>query len=412
MALVLWPFWYQRGYYREARICFEQMLRRAPDITPARRARVLVSVGEVAFLQCDYATAEDTSARLGFGRRVGDQRAAATALQRLGSIAREQGRYDDARDLHERSLSIWEELGDEGGVAASNDYLGFVAWLSGDSQTAEAHCALALAAFKRSGDLRASATALVNLGACALYRGELEPAHQRLEEALATARRLGFQEAIAWALHELAIADRHARRTPHETASMLREALLVHRGLGDRWRAASVLEEIVGSVLVRHDPQRGVEILAAADALREQLGTPIPPVEAPDREAARSALERRLTAATFASAWADGRARELDTVVDLAVEDARRAHRWRRRRSTDRRSGADPPRAIGARAAGRGSHQPRDRRRPVHQPQHRRGPRVEHPAQARGQTARRRRRHRAQDGPAPDPVTPILRCRV
>ena len=321
MSRVLWPFWYQRGYYREARIRFEHLLRRAPDITPARRARVLVSAGEVAFLQCDYATAEEhLSAALELVDELGDRRAAATALQRLGSIAREQGRYDDARDLHQRSLAIWEELGDEGGVAVSNDYLGFVAWLSGHSQTAEKHSALALAAFKRSGDLRASATALVNLGACALYRGELELAHQRLEEALATARRLGFQEAIAWALHELAIADRHARRTPHETAPMLREALLVHRGLGDRWRAASVLEEIVGSVLVRHDPQRGAEILAAADALREQLGTPIPPVEAPDREGARSALERRLTAATFASAWTDGRTRELDTVVDLAVE--------------------------------------------------------------------------------------------
>ncbi len=57
LARLLWPFWYQRGYYHEARTRFEQLLARADDISPARRARVLVSAGEVCFLQCDYAKA-------------------------------------------------------------------------------------------------------------------------------------------------------------------------------------------------------------------------------------------------------------------------------------------------------------------------------------------------------------------
>jgi predicted ATPase/DNA-binding CsgD family transcriptional regulator len=321
LARLLWPFWYQRGYYHEARTRFEHLLARADEISAARRARLLVSAGEVGFLQCDYPMAiGHLTAALELVRELGDQRAAATALQRLGSIAREQARYDEARDLHQRSLDIWQELGDEGGVAVSHDYLGFVAWMSGDNQTAEDQCSVALAAFKRAGDLRSTATTLVNLGAAALYRGDLPLARARLEEALEIARALGFQEAIAWALNELAIADRRARRPPRDTAPMLREALLVHRGLGDRWRVASVLEEIVGSALVRNDPQRGVEVLAAADALREQLGTPVPPAEAPDRDAARAALERKLNAGTFASTWADGRLRELDTVVDLAVE--------------------------------------------------------------------------------------------
>ena len=39
LASMLWPFWYQRGYYREARMWFEQTLARADEISPARRAR-------------------------------------------------------------------------------------------------------------------------------------------------------------------------------------------------------------------------------------------------------------------------------------------------------------------------------------------------------------------------------------
>jgi non-specific serine/threonine protein kinase len=107
LARLLWPFWYQRGYYHEARTRFENLIPRAAEISPARRARVLVSAGEVAFLQCDYATAvERLSAALELVNELGDERAAATALQRLGSIAREQARYDEARDLHLRSLAI------------------------------------------------------------------------------------------------------------------------------------------------------------------------------------------------------------------------------------------------------------------------------------------------------------------
>ena len=321
LARLLWPFWYQRGYYHEARTRFEHLLTRAAEISPARRARVLVSAGEVAFLQCDYPVAvEHLSAALEQVSQLGDQRATATALQRLGSIAREQARYEEARELHERSLAIWHELGDEDGVAASHDYLGFVAWLSGDTATAEEQCALGLSAFKRAGNLRAGATASINLGACALYRDDLAVARARLEQALSSARALGFQEGIAWALNELAIVTRRERRPTGEYAPMLREALLVHQQLGDRWRLASVLEEIAGAVLVRHDPTLAAEVLAAADELREQLGAPIPPAEAPDRDLALEQLARKLNAAKLDAARVAGHGRTLEHTIDLTVE--------------------------------------------------------------------------------------------
>jgi predicted ATPase/DNA-binding CsgD family transcriptional regulator len=322
LARLLWPFWYQRGYYHEARTRFENLIPRAAEISPARRARVLVSAGEVAFLQCDYATAvEHLSAALELVNELGDERAAATALQRLGSIAREQARYDEARDLHLRSLAIWEQLGDESGIAASHDYLGFVGWLSGDEQAAEEHCGQAVSAFQRSGNLRATATALINYGAGALYRGELALARERLEQALADARSVSFQEGIAWALNELAIVTRRERRPAGEYAPILRESLLIHQQLGDRWRLASVLEEIAGAVLVRHDPMVAAELLAAAEAVREQLGAPVPPVEAPDRDAAVEQLARKLNAAKLDAARLAGRGRTLESTIDLAAQE-------------------------------------------------------------------------------------------
>ncbi|MBV9366512.1 MAG: tetratricopeptide repeat protein, partial [Solirubrobacterales bacterium] len=321
LAASLWPFWYRRGFYSEARMWFERILGRAGELSDRRRAAIRLRAGSVAFLQCDYTeAAEHLQAALAIVGPQGDQRAAAIALQRLGSIAREQARYDEARALHERSLAAWREIGHAEGVAASQDYLGFVEWLRGNTEAAEETSAAALSEFTRVGNLQLGATALVNLGACALYRGDLPLARERLERALADARAIGFQEGIAWSLHELAIATRRMRRPVGEFAPTLREALLSHQQLGDRWRVASVLEEIAGAVLVRHDPELAAEVLAAAEALREELGTPIPPVEAPDRDAAAAQLARKLGAPRFGSARAEGRARSLDCMIDRTVD--------------------------------------------------------------------------------------------
>src|SRR5262249_55547634 len=144
----------------------------------------------------------------------------------------------------------------------------------------------ALAEFRASGNLRDTAVTLVNLGASATYSGDLGRAAPVLEEALRISRRLGFQEGIAWSLHELAILARLSRRSEAEPELRLRDALLVHQQLGDRWRMASVLEEIGGSALEREDDALAARLLGCAEALRTGIGAPIPPAERPDHEAA------------------------------------------------------------------------------------------------------------------------------
>jgi predicted ATPase/DNA-binding CsgD family transcriptional regulator len=319
LASGLWPFSYQHGYYSQARSWFEQALA-CDQLSVAARIDALLKAGEVAFLQCEYPVAiSHLQTALALIGEAGDRRAQAIALQRLGSIAREQGRYEQSRAQHEQSMAIWESLADREGVASSQNYLGFIAWLAGDFQRAESLGLEALAEFRRAGNLRDAVATLISLGAAALYRGEPDLAAQRLEEALAISRRLGFQEGIAWSLHELAILARRRRRPSREPALMLRDALLAHQQLGDRWRTASVLEEIAASVLARQDAALAVQVLACSQALRELIGTAIPPAEAPDRDAALSRLRRQLSAGAFERAWAQGRAQEPRDAITLSV---------------------------------------------------------------------------------------------
>lgn len=321
LASALWPFYYQRGYYDEARSWYEQALAQQPQLAPAARIDALLKAGEVAFLQCDYAVAIDHLERTLelVGSDDTNRRAEAIARQRLGSIAREQACYPQARELHEQSMAIWDRLGDRAGVASAQNHLGFVAWLSGDPDRTDPLCLQALAEFRRGGNLGDVAVTLVSLGAGALYRGESDLAAERLGEALTISRRLGFQEGVAWSLHELAILARRRRRPTGEAEMMLRDALLVHHQLGDRWRMASVLEELAGSVLGRRDASAAVRLLACAQALRGRIGTPVPPAEAPDRDAAFTRLRRQLTPAAFDSAWTEGSGLEPDRAVAQAL---------------------------------------------------------------------------------------------
>ena len=320
LASLLWPFWYERGCYREARDAFEQTLATGRDMPAAVHAKALLGAGEAALVLCDYVVAADHLARaLELSRQLVDRPHVATALQRLGQVSREQGRFDAARDLHAESLAIWTELGDRREIAGARNDLGIVAWLADDQRASESLCLAALDGFRNAGDLQGVVRALVILGAGALHRDQLALAGDRLNEALATARKLGFQAGIAWSLHELAILARRSRRPPRERAPLLRDALVAHSRLGDRRRVANVLEEIAGSLLLRQDPHLATEVLAYVELLREQLQTPIPPVHGPEHAEARTRLEGKLRRSSLQSAWCDGRELQLEQAVSRAL---------------------------------------------------------------------------------------------
>jgi hypothetical protein len=112
-----------------------------------------------------------------------DPRGIASALQVLGSVAREQGRHARAVELHAESLAVAEAAGDRWAVASAHSYLAFVSWLQRDFDRANAEASTALAMFRELGDVEGAAWSLISLGTAARYQGEVERAAALLAES-------------------------------------------------------------------------------------------------------------------------------------------------------------------------------------------------------------------------------------
>jgi len=316
LATALVQFWYLRGHYREARDWLDWALA-APDGAPAEvRAKGLQGSGMLAHLQCEYpAAVRRLEGALALYRELGNRRGVAGILSSLGSVAREQSRYARARELQTEALAEFEALGDRRGMAGARDSLGFAAWLEGDFATTTAECTQALAAFTELGDAEGAAGAELNLGVAAMYQGDHEAAAAALARSRELAEQVGFREGVAWALHERGLLA--VRRGEPGAAALLHEALEIHRDLGDRWRVASVLDDLAAAALAGQPPDaaRAARLLGAAQHIREVIGTAVAPCERADHAGTQASARAALGEAAFAGLLRAGAAEPLDDVL-------------------------------------------------------------------------------------------------
>jgi predicted ATPase/DNA-binding XRE family transcriptional regulator len=285
---------YLRGRYADGRRWADRALRAWPDAPRELRAPVLVLAGTFAFLQCDYAESKPLveEAQALFAE-AGDREGLVWSIGRLGAIAREQGRYQESAGLHRKALRLAQEAGDDHDAAVQLNYLCFLAWLTEDLDTAEAIGPEALRRMRELGDHEGVIWALINLGTTARYRGDLTGARLLLSQCLDLCEELSFREGIAWSLNQLGVVAR-LRGETERALGMQRASLTEHHKLGDRWREASVRDELAALAIQRRDPVEAARQLASAEQLRAEIQAVVPASERADREqtvqAARQAL--------------------------------------------------------------------------------------------------------------------------
>jgi predicted ATPase/class 3 adenylate cyclase/Tfp pilus assembly protein PilF len=368
LAGSVWRFWYVRGYFSEGREWLAGLLGLAQEGGPSQaqpmlrayRAKALHGAGTLAWAQGEYVAARSLyEESLALRRELGDKLGIAASLNNLALVAQQQGDYDTARSLLEESLALRRELGDKLGIALSLGNLGNVAQQQGDYDTARSLDEESLALLRELGDKLGIASSLGNLGNVAQLQGDYDTARAMYEESLALRRELGAKWGIAISLNNLGTLAQ--LQGDYDTArAMYEESLAMRRELGDKWGIANSLNSL-GIVAqqqgdydtARHlheeslalrrelgdklgitnslaglgelgvgtgEAERGVRVLAAVEALLEEIGAVLDRADRLPYERAVARAREQLGEEAFKRAWEEGRAMSMEEVIACASE--------------------------------------------------------------------------------------------
>jgi non-specific serine/threonine protein kinase len=155
----------------------------------------------------------------------------------------------------------------------------------------------------------------------AYYQGDYPAARSLYEECLAIWREMGHRFGTAVSLSNL--GNLVFGQGDYPVAGVLhQEGLVIRRDLGDRRGIAYSLEGLATVVAALGSSLRAARIWGAAERLREEIGSPLPPNERPHYgprvAAARAALGDD---AAFDRAWQQGRALTLEQAIELALAE-------------------------------------------------------------------------------------------
>jgi tetratricopeptide (TPR) repeat protein len=113
---------------------------------------------------------------LGAARRTGDRAAEATALNDIGNVDWQQGRYQQAGDHHRQALALFREAGDRAGEARVLINIGLDEADLGRYEQAARHQQEAVVMYRDIGDRFGEARALGNLGLARQRQGRYQEA--------------------------------------------------------------------------------------------------------------------------------------------------------------------------------------------------------------------------------------------
>ena len=320
LGRALWRFWWVRGTWAEGRKRLASLLAvESPTPRTPTRARALHAAAVLARGEGDYAAARPLAEEaLAIGRECGAKEAMALALLVLANIDNDQEDEKAARRGYEEALSLFRDLGDKPGTSGCVHNLGVLAEIEGDYEAASALYEEGLILNREIGYRSREAASLNGLGGVAFYQGRLERSREWHEQALAIQRELGDSRGTAFSLRELGEVET-ASADAGAAALFLGQSLEMYRVLGDRLGIASAIEGLAALAASMGQPERALELVGAATALREAIQAPI---AGPDKERLERYLgpAREALGPKAAAAAAKGGRLSPDEAIGLALE--------------------------------------------------------------------------------------------
>jgi predicted ATPase/DNA-binding SARP family transcriptional activator len=241
-----------------------------------RVASCLGDLGSVAHIRGDYPTAQSLySEALELAERAGDAQLMGQALSGLGRLALHQGYLDQASKYYTDSMARFRDIGDLRRATLILGNLGVVATNSGDLDLAERRLTEHLDNARRLGDHKLTGGALTNLGLVAYRAGDLDRAAGLHQQALELSEQLGDRRLQAAALINLGLVA--AQRKNYAAAAQFHlRSLSLAEAVGERRSVAEILEELAAVESAAGNPARAATLFGGAQAIRADIGAPVP----------------------------------------------------------------------------------------------------------------------------------------
>jgi predicted ATPase/DNA-binding XRE family transcriptional regulator len=320
LAGVFGRFCFQRGYLAEGQSWLTRALAVPGGERPTvGRAKCLFAVGTLALSRGDYAAVEHTVGEaLLLWQRLGDRSEECWSLFVLGFMARRRAGYGAARQHLERGITLSRAVRQGATESSCLRALAEVAADLGDDIEAQALAEAAVVSATEASWVLSVVVARRILGDVSVRRGDYAGGLTFLQASLADARRLGMPW---WTAETLISLGRAAAMHGdlEQARAYLAESLELTQDLGDRFGLAGVLEAFVGLAVVQRESRLALQFAAAAAALREATGTPLPPAERPRLERRLAVARAALGESVATEAWANGRVLPLQQVLERAL---------------------------------------------------------------------------------------------
>lgn len=282
LAATLWPFWDMSGHYSEGYDWIVRALE-ASSIDPSTRVKMLLGAGDIArkLGRLDAAVVH-AKACVEAARAIDDRLRHAVALNTLGTVSLiRDGDTVEARAYFEEGLAIARDAENRRiqGILLAN--LGCVALLEGDYARARECCEEALEFEGRTARTDPNMTTLSALGEICYRIGDT---------------------AAAWDYY--------------------RGSVSIANEFGNLYHVAMGLDGMAAVTLELGEPTKAARLGGASEALRERCGARFQLLEQRLHDDYVAKLGAALEAEELALAWAAGRTRSLDEVLEEVLRSA------------------------------------------------------------------------------------------
>jgi len=232
-----------------------------------------------------------------------------------------RGDYPLTTTLARRAIALCEPLADRRGLARAHRLLGEAAMEQGDDRAAEQHFQRQLDLAREAGDLVWQGDAYNMLGEVARRLRRFEAATAFLKQSVTIHRSAQHAEGERYALCGLgqvacdagdADGARHWFRESLRSEASLKLTRLVAYGL----------EGLAAAAALDGDGYQALVYLGAAEMVREEIGSPLPPAEGASLTRALSPALMALSEREQERARTEGRSRSVAQIIADAVGEA------------------------------------------------------------------------------------------